>query len=207
MNKILLKKYLFLEGNRLLGALIFYEDSEGRPCLKLSIEHKIGQGDLWVEELKTEKQKSFLPTTPQEMSGDISYKFADNLLEIKTQVPGERPRPVMTEVPTPPKDYLFAIRLKDWEHLPIGLPDKDALILAPLWSCKEIVIFCSFAGVEGKPFMPEQGLMKNIEGRIFIVDLPLAQPYDKIWIGVGEDSGNRERHSMTIKAQNYRNLE
>ncbi len=207
MNKILLKKYLFLEGNRSLGALILYEDAEGRRCLKLSIEHKIGQGDLWVVENKTGRQKSFLPTPPQEMSGDISYKFANNLLELKTQVPGERPRVLITEIPTPPKNYLFAIRLKDWEHLPVGLPDKDTLILAPPWSCKEIVIFCSFAGVEDKAFMPEQGLIKNIEGQIFIVDLPLPKPYDKIWVGIGEDSGNQERHPITIKAPNYRKLE
>ena len=209
MNKTIFKKQLFLEGNRILGALIFYEDSKGRPCLKLSIKHKIGQAGLRVEEFKTGKRKSFLPESSLKTSGDISYKFADNLLEIKTQKPGERPRTLMTEVPTPPENYLFVIRLKDWEHLPVGLldSDKDTLVLTPSWVCKEIVIFFSFAGVEGKPFMPEQGLMKNIEGRIFIVDFPLAQPYNKIWIGIGEDAGNNESCPMIIKAPNYRVLD
>lgn len=201
-----MKKHLFLEGNRLLGSLLYYQDAQGRPYLKFSIKHKVA-GNLWVQERKTGKEKSFLPTQAAEMSADASYKFADNLLELKTQIPGERPRPLMTEVPTPPQNYLFMIRLKDWEHLPVDIPDADSLMLAPPWSCNEIVIFISFPGVEGKPFMPEDGVMKEVEGRTIVINLPLAAPYDKVWIGIGEDKGNNEKYPLTIKGPNYRKLE
>lgn len=206
MGNIFMKKRLFLEGNHLLGALLFYEDAEKRPCLKFSIQHKM-EGDLWVQDRKSGREKSFLEDKTQARSSDISYKFSDNLLEVKTQVPGERPRPLMTEVPTPPQNYLFLVRVRDWEHLPVEVPDTDALVLAPPWSCKEVVIFVSFAGIEGKPFMPERGVMKEVEGRTIVIELPLTPPYDRVWIGVGEDSGNTERYPLTVKAPNYRTLE
>ena len=200
-----MKRHLFLEGNRLLGSLLYYKDAQGRPCLKLSIKHKIA-GDLWIEERKTGKTRGFLPTQSDGMSADVSYKFADNLLEVKTQVPRERPRPVMTEVPTPPQTYLFMIRLRDWEHLPVGVPDADSLMLTTPWPCKEVVIFASFAGAGGKPFMPEDGVMKEVEGRTIVINLPLAAPYDQIWIGICEDKKNDEKYPLTIKAPNYRKL-
>ena len=160
-----------------------------------------------MRDRKTSKEKSFLPEQGKAMSGDVSYKFADHLLEVKTQIPGEPPRPLMTEVPTPPGNYLFMIRVKDWSHLPVEEPGQDALVLTPAWPCKEVVIFVSFAGSDGKPFMPEDGVMKEREGRTIILDLPLPVPYDKVWIGIGEDAGNNERYPFTIKAPNYRNLE
>ncbi|MBU6370832.1 MAG: hypothetical protein KGH93_01645 [Patescibacteria group bacterium] len=202
---ILLKKRLFLEGNHLLGTVLYYKDTKGRPCLKFSIKAKM-IGDLWVQDKKTGEKKSFLPTPSSEMSGDISYKFKDNLLEIKTEVPGERPRRLMTEVPVPPENYLFLIRLKDWEHLPIETPDENALILAPSWSCKEVVIFTSFAGVEGKPFFPGDEILKAKEGRTITLDLPLEKPFSRIYIGIGEDIGNDEKYPLIIKAPNYREL-
>ena len=201
-----MKKRLFLNGNHFLGDLVYYEDAEKRPSLKFSIKHKMS-GDLWVQERDTGKTKSFLSNKCLEMSGDISYKFRDNLLELKTELPGNEPQRLMTEVPTPPQNYLFMIRLKDWGHLPVRVPDTDSLMLAPNWPCEEIVIFVSFAGIEDKPFMPEDGVMKKIEGRTILIDLPLQKPYDKVWIGIGEDSGNMEKYPFIIKAPNYRNLE
>jgi hypothetical protein len=206
MTKVLMKRDLFLAGNHLLGAVLFYEDASGRPCLKFSIQHKM-VGDLWVQERKTGKEVSFLTDSSRAMSVDVSYKFADNLLEIKTEAPGERPRPLMTEVPTPPQNYLFLIQVRDWGHLPVETPSADAIVLETPWPCKELVIFVSFAGVESKPFMPESGVMKEVEGRTIVIDLPLSTPYDKIWIGIGEDSGNTEQYPLTVKAPNYRTLE
>ena len=165
------------------------------------------EGDLWVQERKTGREVSFLADSSQAMSVDVSYKFTDNLLEVKTEVPGERPRPLMTEVPTPPQNYLFLIRVRDWGHLPVETPNADAIVLAAPWSCKELVIFVSFAGIEGKPFMPEPGVMKKVEGRTIVIDLSLSAPYDKVWLGIGEDSGNNEQYPLTVKAPNYRTLE
>ena len=55
--------------------------------------------------------------------------------------------------------------------------------------------------------MPEDGIMKEVEGRTIVVNLPFTAPHDKIWIGIGEDSGNNEKYPFTIKAPNYRKLE
>ena len=153
-----MKRHLFLEGNRLLGSLLYYEDAQGRPCLKLSIEHKIA-GDLWVEERKTGKTRGFLPTQSDGMSADVSYRFADNLVEVKTQIPGERPRPVMTEVPTPPQNYLFMIRLRDWGHRRAEC-DADSLMLATSWPCKEVVIFASLPQARREGPYPQDGDME-----------------------------------------------
>ena len=203
---VLMKKHVFLEGGRPLGAFVFYEDSESRPCFKFSIEQKVYEGSLWVEERGTDRKKSFM-SNADEMSVDASYKFADHLLEFKSQRLSEKPRPLMTEVPTPPERHLFAVRVRNWQHIPQEQMSKDDLLLAPPWPCEEIVIFFSFAGKEGKPFMPEENLMVKKEGRTITLDLPLSAPYDRIWIGVGEAVKNEALPDLAMIGPNERRLE
>jgi hypothetical protein len=179
MVEILYKKYVALEEGQLLGAFIFYKDSEGRPCFKFSISPKIYSGDLWVRERISGRTRSFLKNKVGKISYDASYKFADHLLELKTQEPGKKPQSLMTEVPTPPQNYLFMVRIKNWRDLPLIDDKKDALLLTPPWSCNEIVIFFSFSGNEGKPFMPEPEYMKKIEGKTILIELPSDEEYYK----------------------------
>ena len=139
-----------------------------------------------------------------EMSYDASYKFENNLFKFKTEEKGKRPAHVATEVPSPPQNYLFLLRIKNWEKLEKINIDESTLSLIPPWICSQLIIFFSFEGRECLPFMPEDKFLKPKQGSTFFIDLPMTKPYNKLWIGVGEDVGNSEPYDITFYAPNYR---
>lgn len=195
---------MFKNGKQ-LGSFLFFYDSEKRPCFKFSGKPKIYSGDLWVQDKKTLAKKSFLKTKPEGgMSFDVSYKFDDHLLEIKSQEPGKDPVPLCTEIPTPPQNYLFLVRIKNWHNLSDAAIESGDLILNPPGSGDEVVLFFSFVGPQGKPFLPEDGILKEVQGQTITIDLPCPAPYDRLYIGVGEDAGNNEKEDILIKAPNHR---
>lgn len=81
MPKPILKNRILL-GNKLLGDLFYFKDKNGRSSLKFSFKNKITDFTRWTN------VKTILPVPVFEkepLSFDLSYKFQDNLLEIKRQ--------------------------------------------------------------------------------------------------------------------------
>jgi hypothetical protein len=203
MSKPIQKTQIILEGNKLLGSLLYFQDSKGRPCLKLSFKNKIAPAKLWAIDKSTGAKKD-LKDTPDEHSLDISYKFTDSVLEIKSEIPGTKPSGTFIDVPLPPLSYLFLIRIKDWHDLSEVIPEKNHLLLTPPTNASQIAVFFSFTGTDGKPFLdPEY----NTEfGRTIIFNIPHPAPLDKLWIGIVEDKEHNEPYNLLIKVAKFKKI-
>ena len=202
MSKPKKKSRLLLEGNKLLGSLIYFEDKEGRDCLKLSFKNKVSPSKTLFEDIKT-GAKTELASSSDETSVDISYKFKDSILELKEEVPGKKKEGKFLKVPIPIGNYLFLIRLKDWHHLNKVKADASSILLETPSSGNKIAVFFSFAGVEGKPFVPKEYWAQH-EVRSIPVNLPNKGPLDKIWIGVVKDEGNNGPYNLEVKVPQYK---
>ncbi len=197
MAKPLLKSHILL-GSKLLGSLFYFKDTEGRSSLKLSFKNKLGSFTMWADSEHL-KNKLALPASNEEVSFDLSYKFADNLLEVKRQI-GIKIERHFHKIPFPPKNYLFILKIKDWHILNEAIDTKDSLTLNLPDHTDSVSVFFSFLGVNGLPFAPEDYMQEM--GRTVSADLPEAD-FPKICIGTVEDNNNTESYNLVIKIPYY----
>jgi hypothetical protein len=201
--KIIFKKRLYLQGNRLLGSLIYFLDSKDRPCLKISFKNKVGGAKMWSKDRFTDTETE-LANDFQDLSLDVSYKFQDGLLELKREVPGNKPERKFLLVPQPPTSYLFLVRINDLEILNIATLAEDHLVLEPPVTTKQVAVFFSFAGADGRPLLPDE--YANDYGKSIIQEIPHEKPYDKIWIGIVEDTPHTYPFNLLIKIPEYKKI-
>lgn len=201
MSKTEHKARVVLEGGRLIGSFLFFNDKDGRPCFKFSLKPKLGAAEMLFENKKTGKRTRLSDTPPPEMSVDVSYKFNDRRLELKRQEPGKTPERHFIQTPEIPIAYLFSVRIKNHEHLPVVPIEAGMFELKPPTSAKNVAVVFSFVGEEGRPFMIEEYL--KADGRTIILDLPANPPFNKLYVGVVGESENSEPYDLTIKAPKY----
>ena len=173
-----IKSHLLI-GGKFLGALLYFKDTQGRGCLKLSFKNKI------IGLVKATTVPSTLPallpsTTPTTV--DVSYKFQDSLLEIKKVANGNIEREFY-KVPLPITAPLFIVKLKDWNQLDDAPNPHNPLVLTPPQSNSVVVVF-SFLGDNGQPIAPPE-----YKGDMGAIDLP-ENPLNKFCIGIFEDASN-----------------
>ncbi len=197
MSKPLLKSHI-LVGEKLLGSLFYFKDTKGRSSLKLSFKNKIGNFSMWADSEHL-KNKLELPPSTEDVSFDLSYKFTDNLLEIKRQV-GEKIERHFHKIPFPPKNYLFILKIKDWHILNDATHKVDTLSLNLPDHNSSLSVFFSFLGTNGLPFAPEDYLQEI--GRTISADLPETD-FPKICIGTVENKNNTELYNLVIKIPYY----
>ena len=95
--KNIIKSHLLIK-NKFLGALLYFKDKKDRGCLKLSFKNKI------TNFVKYSDVSTIMPTQLElknAISLDISYKFVDNILELKKVIDGKTVREFI--------QYLFLI--------------------------------------------------------------------------------------------------
>jgi hypothetical protein len=197
MSKPLLKSHILL-GDKLLGSLFYFKDTQNRSSLKLSFKNKLGSFTMWADSEHL-KDKLALPPSNEDVSFDLSYKFTDNLLEVKRQV-GTKIERHFHKVPFPPKNYLFILKIKDWHILNDAVDKTDTLTLNLPNHSKSVSVFFSFLGTNGLPFAPED-YMQDM-GRTVSADLPEAD-FPKICIWTVEDKDNNEPYNLVIKIPYY----
>ena len=124
---------------------------------------------------------------------DISYKFPDNLLEVKEIVNGKTER-AFYKVPLPVSGVLFMIRIKDWQTLDNDQPKPNPLVLTPPTNTNNVVIIFSFLGENGLPFTA--GGYQPTEG-MGTIDLP-ESPLNMFCIGLAEDPNNNSANGFEL---------
>ncbi len=201
MSKFIHKARVVLEGGKLVGSFLFFNDAAGRPCFKFSLKPKLGAAEVSFEDKNTGERTKLTVAPPPEMSVDVSYKFDDRLLELKRQEPGKSPERHFIKTPEVPIAYLFSVRIKNCELLPVIPVEPGMFELKPPISAEKVAVIFSFVGEEGRPFMIDEYL--KAEGRTIIIDLPNNPPFDKLYVGVVGESENNEPYDLTIKAPNY----
>lgn len=202
MAKPIKKTRFILPGNRALGSLLYFKDRDQRYCLKLSFKNKVSPTRIWKENLESKEITNSIDSQISQ-SIDISYKFVDSILEIKTESIGNKPTPRFIKVPNPPQSNLFFIRIKDWQGLEEVKVKEEDLLLEPPTPFKSIAVIFSFSSQIHKPFMAAE-YAKNINGRTKCYEIPFQNfPYDKLWVGITEDSQPEIEFNLAIKVPVY----
>lgn len=183
-------KSQLLIGNKYLGTLLYFEDAQGRGCLKLSFKNKIADFNVGSTVPTT------LPAPPREtdpITLDVSYKFQDSLLEVKKVVNGKPdPDRAFYNVTLPVTTCLFLIRIKDWHLLDDATPTASPLVLTPPSGGNSVAIVFSFLGADGHPIAPKE--YNTLMGTI---DLP-EDPLKTFCIGIAEDPNNTDPNGFAI---------
>lgn len=186
--KNIIKSHLLIE-NKLLGALLYFKDKKGRGCLKLSFKNKIANF------VKYSDVPTIMPT-PLELknaiSFDISYKFVDNLLELKKVINGKTVREFYS-IFIPISTSLFIVKIKNWHLLDDAESYENSLVIPYNGQGNDVAIIFSFLGVDGKPIAPKEYSML-----MGIVDLP-ERDLNKFCIGIAEDKNNNYEKNFIIE--------
>jgi hypothetical protein len=185
----MIKSHLLIQ-DKFLGALLYLKDKKGRGYLKLSFKNKI-EGFIKGTNISTT-----LPVPArldQPISLDVSYKFPDNLLEVKKIVNGKI-KPEFYKAPMPIESCLFIIKLKDWQQLDTATQPENPLVLTPPSQSGRIAIVFSFLGTNGQPYKPEEYDFPQGMG---VIDIP-ENPLDKFCIGIAEDPKNTSINGFEI---------
>jgi hypothetical protein len=183
-----IKSHLLI-GNKFLGSLLYFKDAQGRGCLKLSFKNKIA--DFVVgSDVPTTLPAPAMLTSP--ITLDVSYKFADSLLEVKKMVNG-KPDRAFYKITLPVTTCLFLIRIKDWHALDDATPSKSPLVLTPPSSGNSVAIVFSFLGANGQPIAP-----KEYNTLMGTVDLP-EDPLKTFCIGIAPDPTNNEPQGFIVQ--------
>ncbi len=184
-----IKSHLLI-GNKFLGALVYFKDKDGRGCLKLSFKNKV-MGFVKGTDVPTTLPVLIKLNDPINL--DVSYKFQDNLLEVKKIIAG-KVQPEFYDVPVPISNCLFFIRIKDWRSLDDDQPSNSPLVLIPPAESNNVAIIFSFLGENGLPFIPAGYVCPNGMGTI-------ALPEDLLktfCIGIADDKNNMDANSFNI---------
>jgi hypothetical protein len=181
-----------LLNDKFLGSLIYMKDNKDRAYLKLSFKKKVSDYVKWTDiatTLPAELEKT------EHASFDVSYKFEDNLLEVKRQVGSNEDRSFY-HVPFPPNNLLFILKIKDWHTLDTVIHGPQDLILPISDQQNTAFIFFSFVAPNGLPFTP--GKLVGTEFRITCADLP-EKDFPKICVGIAEIPDDGEVLGMVLK--------
>jgi len=201
MAKSIFRRRLILQGNRYFGSLIYFIDSKGRGCLKFTCKLKIGKAVLWRQKNGEEKVVLKNPRN-KAVSLDISYKYTDSLLEIKSEEKGNLPEPVFIPVKLPPDCYLFSLRVKNLDALSIVSLKKDDIILNSPDNSSEVVLFVSFTNESGKGFIDPIYMDKS--GIMVFVDIPVNHIYNKIAIAITDKNLKDQELDLTFHVPEYK---
>lgn len=175
-----MKSYIQIDG-KYLGTLLYFKDAAGRGCIKLSFGNKIG-GFVKMTDVPSTMPVPLKLTDP--MSLDISYKFADSLLEVKKIINGKIEREFY-KIPLPISNYLFIVRIKDWKTLDDAeLSDNPLVLTPPSATNPSVAVTFSFLGENSLPFQAPQ---YQCPMGMRPTDLP-ESPLNKFCIGIGEDA-------------------
>lgn len=192
------KCHLILGEDKLLGSLLLLKDKNSRDALKFSLKSKLDQTTVWHDDLLTGERKKLEEPKGNPLSFDISYKFSDNLLEIKREIPKQEPFRKFLKLEPPFKSYLFALRIQNWQTtLPRVHVKADSLLLMANPDEEKVIVFFSFLGENGLPFLDSNYM--NEKGRTIAADLPFPPPFSKICIGVAPDPDNNEEMDLTFQ--------
>lgn len=187
MTKQKIKSHLLI-GDKFLGSLLYFKDKSNRGCLKLSFKNKIADFVKYTD-IPTTKPVPLKLDNP--ISLDISYKFEDNLLEIK-KVVNKIVEREFHKMPIPVSTCLFIIRIKDWSLLDCdNKKTNSSLVLEPPSQNKSAAIVFSFFGINGKP------ITHDYPCNMGIIDLP-ENDLKQFGIGIAEDNNN-ELNNFIIK--------
>lgn len=184
-----IKSHLLI-GNKYLGSLLYFKDAQGRGCLKLSFKNKVADLTRGTD-VPTSLPVPIKRTDPTTL--DISYKFEDNLLEVKETVNDKIERSFY-KVPIPVTGVLFMIRIKDWQTLDDDKPKPSPLALTPPTNTSSVAVIFSFLGENGLPFTA--GGYQPVEG-MGTIDLP-ESPLNTFCIGLAQDPNNNSVNGFEL---------
>lgn len=189
MAKRKIKSHLLIR-NKFLGSLLYFRDKSDRGCLKLSFKNKIADFVKYTD-IPTTKLVPLKLDNPINL--DISYKFEDNLLEIK-KITDKKEKREFYKMPLPVSTCLFIVRMKDWSLLDSDDNKSNSpLILIPPSQNKSVVIIFSFFGTNGQPIAPAE-----YSCTMGTIDLP-ENNLNKFGIGIAEDKDKNEINNFIIK--------
>jgi hypothetical protein len=187
-GKDIIKSHVLI-GNKFLGALLYFKDKDNRGCLKLSFKNKISDFVKGTD-VPTMKPVPLKLSNPIQL--DISYKFQDNLLEVKKIINGKAEREFY-KIPIPVKTSLFVLKIKDWHLLDDAESPKQPLVLVPPDRSNSIAIVFSFLGVNDQPIAP-----KEYSSLMGTIDLP-ESGFNKFCIGITEDKDNNKTNGFIVE--------
>lgn len=189
MAKQKIKSHLLIE-DKFLCSILYFKDKYDLGCLKLSFKNKIAD---FVKYTDISSTKPVPLKLDNPINLDISYKFNDNLLEIK-KIVNKKIEREFYKMPIPVSTYLFIIKIKNWNLL--DFDDKKSnnpLVLKSPGKNKSVAIIFSFVGVNGEPITP-----KEYACTMGIIDIP-KENFNKFCIGIAEDKNNIEINNFIIK--------
>jgi len=183
-----IKSHLLI-GNKYLGSLLYFKDTQERGCLKLSFKNKIA-GFVKGTDTPTALPVPVKLTDP--VSLDISYKFQDSLLEVKKIVNNKTEREFY-KVPLPIETCLFLIRIKDWHLLDDAVQSASPLVLTPPSAGRSVAVVFSFLGENGQPIAP-----KGYNCLMGTIDVP-ESPLKTFCIGISDDPTHTDPNGFLLQ--------
>lgn len=201
MARPVINRRILLPGNRRFGSLLYFVDAQGRGCLKITCKVPIGSATLWRKNAGSD-EREMLEEEPPQLTLDISYKYADSLLEIKREYGAEKPKRTFSNFPLPPKGYLFQLKIKNWHKLPIADPQEGDILLEAPAEGEQLAIFFSLPGEDGKGFVDPEYL--DTAGLMVRVEIPEAAPRDVIFIGTTVDELQPQEEDLTYRVIEFK---
>lgn len=183
-----IKSHLLIN-NKFLASLLYFKDKNGRGCLKLSFKNKIAD---FVKGTDVPTTLPVLSRLTNPITLDISYKFVDNLLEVKKIVNSKTEREFY-KVPLPIQTCLFLIRIKDWQQLDDAPQSSSPLVLTPPSTGNSVVVVFSFLSGNGQSIAPKE--YNCIMGTI---DLPESS-LRTFCIGIANDPVNNDPNGFLLQ--------
>lgn len=203
--KQLFKKRIILRKNLHLADLLYLIDTKGRYSLKFSFKSKLKPIRTWKKHYGGLKKLDFNHPHTEKIVEDgesleISFKFADNRLEVKREVKKGSIDRSFYIVEMPISKSLFSVIIRNPERLrPIKSPNKDDIVINDPELRDQMALVFSFEGQEKKPFM--DGIVDAEFGRELIIQLP-EQELNLLHIAIVKDNNPIRYDSMIVIPHN-----
>ncbi len=187
--KPLFKKRIILNKNLHLADLLYLIDSRGRHSFKCSFKNKVSPLKTWKKHYGGLRKLDFKhPHTTKIVDGgeslEISFKFADNIIELKREIKHGSIDRSFYIVEMPITRNLFTAIIRNQELLGTINPSNEDIVIDYLGLRDQIALVFSFEGENGKPHMDRD---KNVYiGKQILLEFP-EQKLRRLHIAVIND--------------------
>ena len=143
---------------RYLGEFLILQDSRERFSLKISFPNKVSSINIFFDPNRESNpyESEKLQATKFDkrgMSLELSYKFANQKLEFKTEVSGGPIERNFFDIELPAIAPLFVLKVNDQNVLPRISPKEGDLDVTKGISCEKVSLSFSFLGENGQPWI------------------------------------------------------